>query len=99
MKTVILTCDRCCRVLKKSEDLSEIKVIFTNPSLYSYSSGKNMELESKIKSVEWCDKCMAETGFAAFRTVGVSTLPPTLEDFIRDIMHEVANEVVRNNQP
>jgi hypothetical protein len=99
MKTVILTCDRCKKVLPDSEKLSEIKVIFTNASSYSYSDGRNRTIESNIKPVEWCDACMAETGFASFRKEQAATPPPDLETFIRDIMYEVACEAIQNHQP
>jgi hypothetical protein len=87
MRVTTVTCDRCKKVILE-KDYSQIW-----PVKVVYGSSSSVHTQ-----VEWCRSCTIEMGLLtvkAEKTIAPRIEPPpTIEDLIREIAYEVAQEEI-----
>lgn len=92
MTKTIRTCDRCKKTVAEADDLNTLKLVFTNPRVYSYSSGTYTQTESTIPEVQWCKDCCTESGFVQYKTDKIVASTPSFEEMLREMVASIVQE-------
>jgi hypothetical protein len=87
MITTIYTCDKCKKDVDKGGELFDVELSVT------FNWGRKI-----IAKQDWCEDCMIVNSLQNYipknkENLEKITPPPTLEDFIRDMIYEVVSEV------
>lgn len=87
MITTIRTCDRCKATLKDEDQLWEIGIGFSCMGTTWRTTGIDHD-----KTRQWCRPCMERAGLLGGddhpSKQDPPAAPPTIEDLIRDIVHD-----------
>jgi hypothetical protein len=101
MQTNISTCDRCktaatTKEEKEKQDILTVAIGVWNQRYTSYSQS-NFEPKDAMHKVEWCKDCREAMGlFYHHPDKPVPSPNPSIEDLIREIATEAAQEAVHN---
>ncbi len=98
MQTTIITCDRCKESAETKEQKDEQQIMRVAVGIWTqrYSSNDAFSAADSTHAAEWCKSCREKMGLFYHRAENPAhaTLP-TLEDLIREIATEAAQEAVR----
>lgn len=87
MITTTHQCDRCQKTVPTRAEIYELKLSAIG-GRFVYGSNEYAESTAFSSGKHWCEDCLVNTGFFAFKTK-TATPPeplPSLEDMIREIV-------------